>query len=296
MRLSDIPQQVLQLTPDTAETAFPTRGTLAAEDLGRVLFEVWEIGSPGGYYAGVTPPGSCIDVPRVFSPGSTKTGAVDAAGVGGSVLVPVWHPVWSDWPLPPIPIVNGAPAPFSGRRQPIPLLTYPAFRVDEHGRIAVRWDQKLHALPRGRYEARVLIDGLVCGLFEIDKNYLGAVELAAMASKELVQPPPRGDKPEGLTDMFDEIYTWASVTTCQLNPGDTVVKVKDAAQLATATLCKQPQLVVTDGVTREVITFIGTAAENQLSVERSGATPIQAGAIVRFEWTPENVALAAEGC
>ena len=291
MRLSDIPQHVLHLNEDTAETAFPTRGTLTADDLGRVAIEIWEIGA-----AQCQSFTDCVEVPRVFSPGSTKVGPVDANGIGGSVVLPVFHHVWSDWPLPPIPVLNGVPMAAVMNRQPAPLLRYPAFRVDEHGRIAVRWDQRLHALPRGRYVAQVIIDGLVYGMFEVDKTYAAVLDVAAMASTDMVQPPPRGDKPEGLTDMFDEIYTWSSVTTCQLNAGDTVVRVKDAAQLHNAVLCKAPQLVITDGVTREVLQLISATSAQELAVERSGATPIQAGSIIRFEWTPGNIALAVEGC
>lgn len=295
MRRSDMASATLKLGPDVIETTFPVNGDITAAQLGRVKIEVWAFDGCGYADANLHP--GVIYAPKVWSPGSTKQGPVDACGVGGSVMVPVFRPVFTDWPQPPIPVVNDQPVePGAFRRHGVPLLTYPAFRMTPNGELAIRWDQKVHALPRGRYEARVLIDGIVCGIFEIDKRYEYTIGLDSMYSADIEQPQDRGTKPEGVTDMFDEIYDWTSVTTCQLNSGDTRVSVKDAGPFATVTLCKKPQLVIMDGVTREIVQYVGYTADNIMQIVRSGTAPIQSGAIIRFEWTPDNVTTAVEGC
>lgn len=303
LRRSDIPQTVLRFTADTMETAFPTSGPLDQEYLKRVKVEVWDLASchsyqPAGHHAHIR---GCIAFPlhKSFNPliddGHCRIGPVDCEGVGGSFVLPVCHPVPNHWPPPPIPVVNDAPACATLSSRARPVLVYPAFRIDPAGRLAVRWDKHLHALPRGRYEVRVLVDGLVCGIFEIDKSYVCPIETGGAVSTELAEPPERGPKPEGVSDMFDDIYDWTSTTTCQLGPGDTTVSVKDADVLCGAVLCRQPELVITDGITREVVTFQG-CVDGKLQIGRGGANTIQAGAIIRFEWTAANTQAACEGC
>ena len=301
MRRANLPDKVVKLNAMTIETAFPTKGALAAELLPRVRVDIWTYGcghKSTNIATGDNPGCVVFPLPAAFNPldGPCREGPVDCDGYGGDYLVPVCRPVWTRLSEPPIPVVNGVPGtPGRGGRR-APLLSYPAFRIDEYGRLAVRWDQHLHALPVGRYAANVLVDGVVCGIFEIDKTYCCPLDVRDAQSADLVNPPARQPKPEGVTDVFDAIYDWTSTTTCQLNPGDTTVAVADSGALCDTVLCRQPQLVITDGVTREVVTFVGCIGENRLELERSGANTIQAGAIIRFEWTPDNVVAAAEGC
>ncbi|PZO72265.1 MAG: hypothetical protein DI640_12890 [Sphingomonas taxi] len=301
MRRIDIPHYVLKLGPDTWETAFPMQNGIAAEYLSRVRIEVFSLDCcrPCGQNPG------CVVMPVVFEPtvifrdnddsySCGRTGPVDCNGIGGSYVVPVIGHVWSRVP-PVIKVVNDRPVYGDYYSANHPLLVYPAFRVDERGRLAVRWDQKLHELPAGRYEARIVVDGLVCGSFELNKDYCCPITPAKMTSIDIRDVREVGPKPEGITDMFDAIADWSSVTTCQLEAGDTIVSVEDAGNLCTSVLCRQPELVINDGITREIVTFLG-CSEGKLMIERTGTTTIQQGAIIRFEWTVENVRNAMEGC
>lgn len=306
MRRSDMPDEVFVIGPDTIETAFPVSGTTDRTLLPEIAVEVWDLAACKGstrvsYNDGWRPtPKPCVVFPQYppsiyerFDDGLARIGPVDCDGVGGSFLLPVCHDVPNHWPPPAIPVVDDAPV--RGRTHSrTPVLVYPAFRFDEFGRLAVRWDRQLHALPQGRYEVRVTLFGNVCGTFEMDKTH-GCIDLGSAVSRDLKEPPERGPRPEGITDMFDAIDTWTSTTTCQLNAGDTSVGVVDADLLCGATLCVAPELVISDGVTREIVKFQG-CADGKLLIERSQAATIQAGAIIRFEWTAGNTRIACEGC
>ncbi|PZO62839.1 MAG: hypothetical protein DI636_12260, partial [Pelagerythrobacter marensis] len=243
MRRSDIPTVLFSISPDAIETAFPTDGVVDPSMLPLITAEIW--GFDRRRWRDMPPwvnPG-CVVFPLVYHP--IKPLDPHCPRHGGDVVVPVCHRVWSDWPLPPIPVINDRPL-GDVLYHNVPLLTYPAFRIDERGRLAFRWDQKLHALPSGRYEVRIVVDKITCGTFELDKRYCCPVKLEQPTTVDLVQPEERGPRPAGISDMFDEIYEWSSVTTCQIDASTTVVTVADRGNLCD-TLCKQPELVITDG-------------------------------------------------
>lgn len=52
-------------------------------------------------------------------------------------------------------------------KRQIPTLTYPAFELDDEGRIVFYFDKRLWSQPPGRYHARVLIGGC-CDKTHID--------------------------------------------------------------------------------------------------------------------------------
>lgn len=294
MSRRDLPQSVIKLTANTLETCFPACGnaSLAASMLDRFEVRIKRAGQKqdtGLLGAGGTP----IDVAIAF-PSSYR--AVADCTLGGDVLVPVWHYTCSKWPLAPVPVVQDQPVYARAYGYEGVLLVYPVFRIDANGNACVRWDSQLHELPAGRYAAHFYVDGILCGVFELDKRHCCPIDLGKPTSAEAECVPEMHDTPEGVTDMFEPIYSWSSNTTCQIEPGDTLLKVKDTGSLCTTTFCKAPELIIRDGVTTETVKFVGCTPEGYLMVERGGANTIQGGAVIRFEWTANNVQSACEGC
>jgi len=68
--------------------------------------------------------------------------------------------------------------------------------------------------------------------------------------------------------------------------------------LCAITLCRPAQLVIVDGVHREIVEWRCDAGEIVIERGKGGTTPqrFPAGSIVRFEWTEQNVVYAKDGC
>lgn len=68
---------------------------------------------------------------------------------------------------------------------PVPTLRYPAFELDDEGRVVFYFDDKLWSLPPGRYQADIEIDGdCVHTSMQIDLcNRPVAIEQVAVTAK-----------------------------------------------------------------------------------------------------------------
>lgn len=103
-----------------------------------------------------------------------------------------------------------------------------------------------------------------------------------------------------MTGVFNQIEAFHTRLCAPLERGETWVKVPDEALqfLSSLTLCRPAQLVITDGVNREVVEW--EVVNGQLIVNRAqGGTEqhkFPAGSELRFEWTAQNVTYEVQGC
>lgn len=181
------------------------------------------------------------------------------------------------------------------------LLEYPQFDTDLQGRPRFILDDKLTALQAGRYEVAVLRDCEVCGYFELVLDNPCPVDVgSADASYGETVKIVNGEIPD-VTDVFQEINTLEINLCAVLEPDAVVLPLAQADKdaLCALVLCRAVELMISDGVKSEIVSFSG-CADGTVPVLRgqAGTSPARfpAGSDVCFTWTTNNVAAAAEGC
>jgi hypothetical protein len=180
-------------------------------------------------------------------------------------------------------------------------LMYPAFDVDDAGRTRFVLDDKLFALPDGRYEAHFVQGCATCAVVElvIDKDC--AIDVSSIEAVEGIRPKISNGEIPDVSDIFDQINELELELCSVLEPtADTLpLSVSDKEMLCALTLCCPVQLLVTDGVKSEYVAFEGCeAGEVKVARGANDTTPSRfpAGSELCFTWTPDNVRAAAEGC
>lgn len=182
------------------------------------------------------------------------------------------------------------------------LVKYPAWEIDDEARICFFLDDLLAAEP-GRYEAEIrLVEGAtetVIGVLELAvPRGLRLIHTADVATKTASWYAP--PKPDGVTDMFQQIETFSAALCRILEKDDTLLPISsdDAARLCAISTCRPAQLVLTDGIHREVVEWRCDNGEIVLTRAVAGSTPqrFPQGALIRFEWTEDNVLNAMQGC
>lgn len=181
------------------------------------------------------------------------------------------------------------------------VLKYPAFDTDDQGRIRFILDNKLFALPEGRYEAAFVQGCTACAIFEIILDNSCDLDVRSVeAVKGQTVKIINGEIPE-VTDIFDAINTLELQTCAVLETSSDQLPISQADKdtLCAIVLCCPVQLIVTDGVKSETIEFSGCNS-GQVTIRRgvNGTTPSRfpSGSDVCFTWTPDNVRAAEEGC
>lgn len=181
------------------------------------------------------------------------------------------------------------------------LLQYEHFDNDDRGNMRFIVDSKLFALPEGRYEAQVRQGETECGSFELvlDKTCALDVQSVATATGEDVKII-NGDI-DNVTDVFNAINTLDVQLCAVLEPTATVLPLSttDRDALCAITLCRQVQLMLTDGVKSEVVGFSGCTngvVEVVRGMEGTSVSRFPAGTSLSFTWTSANVTAAVEGC
>lgn len=190
---------------------------------------------------------------------------------------------------------------FSHKPHPF-LLEYKAFAV-EGASIIFRFDSQTERLPPSRYEA-VLLDGCKeCGSFELKVTDRCAVSLRSHSVLPYHGVAPQTRRPEGANAMFDTLAGF-EVTSCAVyEVGGTGLPLSatDRAALCAKLVgvCRPVELVIDDGVNREVVLVSGCTSGIP-NIQRAQGTSRQhrfpAGTTIRFEWTMANVAAMAAGC
>lgn len=180
------------------------------------------------------------------------------------------------------------------------MLEYPVLMRRPDGSFVFRFDAKMETLQPGRYDAFVFVDDTPCVAVEITIPKMCPAESVAVAPLLFhgqVDPEP----PQEINDVFLPIATFSADLTQPLATGATVIPLSDTARTALcgATLCRPVELVLDDGVQREVVLFEGCVG-GAVVVKRGlyGAPPavFPRGSQLRFVWTPANVQAACEGC
>ena len=182
------------------------------------------------------------------------------------------------------------------------LIKYPAWEYDEQGFVHFRFDDQFPAEP-GRYHAEIYDDEA--------REFLGWIEFEVPRRRQfrsvdrVIPVPPHGnielkDKP-GNWDMFQQIegFRTALCRILERDANELPIPAAKAAELGRMTMCKQPQLVIDDGVYREIVEWRyegGKIMLTERAVGGEGPYRFPRGAEVRFEWTSDNVVRAQEGC
>jgi hypothetical protein len=181
------------------------------------------------------------------------------------------------------------------------VLKYPAFDITPSG-ASFRFDSKLNTLKRGRYLFTVKHkDCQVCAEIEIDITKSCVVKDIMPTLVKALAPLPKIDAPQGATPMYDAISTLNIELCSPLIEGQATlpISITDAAALCAIVLCKPVELVISDGVNREIVEFSGCAGGIP-ALSRAKAGTAQAkfpkGSSVSFYWTQANTVRAMGGC
>lgn len=173
------------------------------------------------------------------------------------------------------------------------LIAYPYFGQTLCGRAEFRLDGEVHKLPHGSYDAVLVVDCTECASIRLVKPFCPAVSVAGVEASHYTAPPAPGEAIEGVEPVFETYYGFTAVTTCVLSAADGFVSITPAIPLPTTS--PLPELVLSDGVNREVVTLKSASADGKtLSIKRGApALKFPAGAVFQFEWTPNNVKAVA---
>lgn len=177
-------------------------------------------------------------------------------------------------------------------------LKYPAWDVSCDGWIEFRWDDQLFALKPGRYEAELRNNGFVCGRVELiigPDCTISARRHRPLQGRVLAYPTT---KPAGANAVYDAIAGYKATLCAVLERGATVLPLcgPDLAALCAASLCKPVQLMISDGVNSELITFSGCVTANAAIERGSPQFKFPIGSEVTFVWSAQNVAGAMTPC
>lgn len=180
-------------------------------------------------------------------------------------------------------------------------LKYPAFTITPAG-ATFRFDSKLNKLKRGRYLFTVKHKECdTCAEIEINltNNCIVKDEMPTLIKS--LAPLPKIDAPQGATPMYNAIASLNFELCSPLLEGQTTLPLTaaNAASLCAIVLCKPVELVISDGVSREIVKFSGCTAGAPM-IERGQAGTTQAkfpkGSSITFYWTQANTVHAMEGC
>ena len=178
------------------------------------------------------------------------------------------------------------------------LIRYPAWELKDDGRVCFMFDSQFPTKD-GRYEAEIRYNDVVLGIIELHvprRALVADKDVQPMRQRHFQAPP----KPQGVTDMYEPIESFQAHLCAILEPENTVLPISDdlKAQLCSLTLCRPAQLVINDGVHREIVEWRCDAGEVILERGKGGTVPqrFPAGAVIRFEWTEANVTNAMQGC
>ena len=178
------------------------------------------------------------------------------------------------------------------------LLKYPAWEHGDDGTVCFLLDDQFPT-EHGRYEAEIRHGDVVLGVVElaVPRNMrVGLGEPLAVKAASWYAPP----KPDGVTDMYQQIETFSAALCRILEKDDIILPISadKVQQLAGIALCRPAQLVITDGVHREIVEWRHDNGEIVIERAKGGTVPqrFPQGAIVRFEWTEDNVLNAMQGC
>ena len=180
-------------------------------------------------------------------------------------------------------------------------LKYTVFDRIPSGGYEIRLDRAFLELPTGRYEFSFARDCAFCGSIEVelcDDCKIGQPKVNQLEGK-----PAKlfKEEPEGVSDIFNDIYECEFNLCTVMEADDTTVPLSktDLDKLCAIVLCRPVQLVIHDGTKSETVEFAG-CLDGKAVVTRcvNGGTPIKfpAGATMEFSWTPANVVAAVEGC
>lgn len=179
------------------------------------------------------------------------------------------------------------------------LLSYPAWDTDDNGYVQFRFDKHFRDLKPGRYEFQIREVGACkpCGSAEITIKERCPLDLT---KRTLVKKatPTFPSRPPGATPMFDAVQTFAASLCQPMERGDTVLRLNsaDMAALCGVQLCKPVQLVLTDGINHEIVTFTGCTSGVPTVTRGSPQYKFPRNATVKFEWTAANATNALAGC
>lgn len=178
------------------------------------------------------------------------------------------------------------------------LLKYPAWDLSCDRWVEFRWDDKLFALPPGRYEAELRNNGFPCAMVELIIGPDCAVSARRHRPIHDNTSAYPLDKPAGANAVYDTIAGFKATLCAVLERGATTLPLcgPDLAALCSASLCKPVQLVISDGVNTEVITFSGCEMGNPVLTRGGVQYKFPIGADVYFAWTAANVAGAMTPC
>lgn len=177
-------------------------------------------------------------------------------------------------------------------------LKYPAFDIGADGSLVFRFDPKILDLSPGRYKVEVRRGCDSCAVLELVVPRCVTGSRIETIATHTVTPVTTGPTE---VIVFADIVT-LSIDLCRaLEKNQTVLPLTaaDAAALCAIVLCCPVQLVLDDGVNREVVEFSG-CVDGAVVVERGVAgtkpTRFPAGTTLRFEWTASNIQHECEGC
>lgn len=181
------------------------------------------------------------------------------------------------------------------------LLEYAQFDKDNEGRLRFIIDDKLFALSDGRYECVVMQGCDTCQHFQLvlDKRCTIAVGSLDAVDGETVKIV-NGEIPN-VTDIFQTINTLELNLCAVLEPDVNVLPLSqsDKDAMCALVLCRAVELMISDGVKSEVVSFSGCTDGNVVVARgQAGTSPARfpAGSELCFTWTTNNVVAAAEGC
>jgi hypothetical protein len=178
------------------------------------------------------------------------------------------------------------------------VLSYPAWDLDDEGGIRFLLDAKFFDQKHGRYEAELLHDSEPCATIELDYRRNCPVSRPRPVAITRVEPCYPA-APEGVTPVFEQLYTFCTTLCGVLEKSSQVLPICDPAALCDIVLCRPVQLALDDGVHHEIVEF-SACSMGQVVVTRgvAGTVPqrFPAGARVMFVWTADNVTAAVEGC
>jgi hypothetical protein len=188
------------------------------------------------------------------------------------------------------------------------LLEYPAWDTDPEGNIQFRFDTQFKMLKPGRYEFQIQVKDSgthgacgptkrPCGSAEITLKQTCPINLTkhALVKRDTSVYPPR---PVGVTSVFDAIQTFSANLCALMDRGDSVLRLgaADMQRLCAITLCKPVQLVISDGINSEVVTFSGCTSGTPTVVRGNPQYKFPRNATIKFEWTMANAVSAQTGC
>jgi hypothetical protein len=188
-----------------------------------------------------------------------------------------------------LPAIEGIDALVRRRGQECWQLKYPAWELTEGGRVAFRFDALFAALTPGRYELQLRKDETPCGSVELD---LRAACPADVASPEVVRASsvkwPKA--PSGVHPVYADYVGWSAELCTILEKGSSVLPLcqEGITQLCGKTACKPVELVLSDGVSTEIVAYLGCVGGVPQIDRPNPNKRFPMGSIVSFEWTNAN--------